>query len=118
MVFCTVVFDANAILPKKELFVKKRVAKFENVKEGTVIVATYELQNVSNRTITIEYVNPDCICTKYAIDKKEILKGEKAILKLTFDTTGRTGKQKLNAVIKADTETKFYKVICLVYIEG
>lgn len=105
-------------LQPKELQIKNRVAKFENVKQGDVIVATYELKNISDKTIIIDYVNPDCTCTEYSIDKKEIPQGGKAILKLTFNTTGRVGKQKLNAVIKANTETKFYKVICLVYIKG
>lgn len=102
--------------PVKELTIKNRVAKFENVKQGETVVATYELENTSNKIIRIDYVNPDCICTKYSIDRKEIPQGGKAILKLTFNTTGRVGKQKLNAVIKANTQTKFYKVICLVYV--
>ncbi len=54
----------------KELEIGKRILKFENIKEGDIVEAIYELKNISNKVITIEYVNPDCICTKYTIDKK------------------------------------------------
>ncbi|RBW59553.1 hypothetical protein DS884_07405 [Tenacibaculum sp. E3R01] len=94
--------------PKLKL--TSRIIDYKDVKRGKILNAQYKFINPSEDTLKIKYVNPDCVCTGYTISSKVIPPKGKGVITLTLNTKEKYGENILHAVIKANTETKFYKI--------
>ncbi len=90
---------------------ENKIVDFGEVVKGEVLDAVYTFTNEGNSTLIIEYVNPDCTCTSHSVSNKEILPGEQGEVRLQLDTKDKYGKQKIFAVVKANTKTKFYRLL-------
>lgn len=95
---------------KRDLLIKKKIYNFGDVPTDTLLFARYYLFNQSEKMIKIEYVKPDCICTKYSVSSYEILPHDSVYIDLYFDTSDKIGEQMIYTVIKADTKVKMYGV--------
>ncbi|MFV2016515.1 MAG: DUF1573 domain-containing protein [Candidatus Heimdallarchaeota archaeon] len=82
------------------------------IKEGdTTLTGRYIFKNTGSHPLLIEYVNPDCTCTDYEFTKDTISIGDEGFINLTYNIKNKIGNQKLYAVVKANTDASFYKLI-------
>ena len=88
----------------------KKVINLGDATNDTLLTAKYKFYNTGNSPLIIEYVNPDCICTKYEISKDTVLPNDSAFIKLYLDTHDKYGEVKLYSTVCANTKTKFYKL--------
>lgn len=105
--------DAPAIAPSNysDITFNSKIIDGGTVNEGDTLVGEFIFSNSSLSTLVIDYVNPDCICTTYSLSKKELKPGESGSIKLVLDTKGKSGPQKIYAVVKANTKSKFHRLI-------
>ncbi len=83
-----------------------------DINEGdTTLTGHYIFKNTGIHPLLIEYVNPDCTCTDYKFTKDTISIGDEGFINLTYNIKNKIGNQKLYAVVKANTDASFYKLI-------
>ncbi|CAL2089325.1 DUF1573 domain-containing protein [Tenacibaculum sp. 190524A05c] len=99
-----------------DLVFDTKLIKFDSVKKGKMVSAKYVFSNPSADTLKLDYVNPECICTSYEVSSHVIPPNDKGEITLNLDTTHKIGETKINAVVKANTKTKFYKIILKVNV--
>jgi hypothetical protein len=88
---------------------------FGNMKQGDKKDYTFSLTNNGKSELIIRNVRSSCGCTAVAPSKNVIAPGESAPIKVTFDTTGKRGRQsKTITVITNDpkTPTNMLRVSC------
>lgn len=98
---------------RKEAYIvfDSKIVDLGAVNEGDTLVGKFSFVNKSNSDLIIEYVNPDCICTSFTISEKKIRPGGHGLITLFLDTRGKVGEQKVYAVVKANTKSKFHRII-------
>ena len=90
--------------------------EIDNVIEDTVVSFNYRLINIGHHNLKLEYINPDCTCTKcYAIDSV-VEPGDTTSISMEFDTKHKLGFHKLNTVIKLNTPIRLYKISAIVKV--
>ena len=99
-----------------DLVFDTKLIKFDSVKKGEIVSAKYIFTNPSADTLKIDYVNPECICTSYEVSSHVIPPNEKGEVVLNLDTKDKIGETKINAVVKANTKTKFYRIMLKVNV--
>ena len=62
------------------------------IAHGDIVCVNNTLTNPCSQTIGIREVSTDCSCTQATVDKTEIKAGEKATLRIEFDTHGNVGR--------------------------
>lgn len=103
---------SRRLLELTDLEFKTKVIDLGNIIEGdSVVRANYVFKNSGDKDLLIEYVNPDCTCTDYDFSKDTIPSGKEGFVELTYNIKDKIGSQKLYAVMKANTEAQFYKLI-------
>ena len=66
---------------------------FGNVNQGIVLEHVYQFTNTSEGLLLIKSVQASCGCTGVIMgNKKEFQQGEEGEIKITFNTSGRSGK--------------------------
>ncbi|MEQ8582314.1 MAG: DUF1573 domain-containing protein [Marinoscillum sp.] len=66
---------------------------FGNVNEGTTVVTDFNITNNGKEDLEIRSVKPNCGCTVAKLKKKSISPGETMTFEVSFDTSGRQGRQ-------------------------
>ncbi|MEO9475254.1 MAG: DUF1573 domain-containing protein [Cyclobacteriaceae bacterium] len=69
------------------------------IHEGTVMETSFEITNSGVAPLVIEDVRSNCGCLAWELDTREIKPGMSGVLKVSFDTKGRTGHQYKNLTI-------------------
>lgn len=82
-----------AQLVQPRLFVQPTTHDFGNIKQGEVVSYTFILTNGGGDLLKISNVTATCGCTVAKPEKDELIPGESTNLKVTFNSTGRYGKQ-------------------------
>jgi hypothetical protein len=100
-----------------EMIIRKKTIDFGVVKQDTLLTAKFYLVNNSDRKIIINYVNPDCSCTKFLVSNYNINPHDSVYVDLSLDTKNRFGEQKLYTIIKAETNTKMYKLTLKAFVK-
>lgn len=77
---------------------------FGQVIEGEKVVHVYELTNTGKYDLVLFSVRPSCGCTTPKYDKKPIRPGKKGHIEVSFDSKGRTGKQRKTITVVTNTE--------------
>lgn len=72
---------------------EKEVIKLGKVKEGEVLNFEYPFINSGNEPLLINDIKVACTCTKFEYPKNPIAPGEKATIKVSFDTKNKIGYQ-------------------------
>lgn len=93
----------------------KEVYEFGTVKAGTKVQHDFVFTNSGNEPLIISNAQGSCGCTVPDYPKQPIKKGEKAAIKVSFDSTGRTGVQEKTVTITSNSSDTPTKVI---YIRG
>lgn len=66
---------------------------FGDIKPGSKVEHTFTLKNTGKRDLVIRDVKSSCGCTAVSPSKNVVSSGESVPLKVTFDTTGKNGRQ-------------------------
>lgn len=78
-------------LPKIELI--ETIFDFGELKQGESVTHSFILKNIGSAPLLISAAKGSCGCTVPQWPKKPILEGEQAEIKVTFDSSGKSGMQ-------------------------
>jgi len=91
VIFSSVIL-AQLINPK--LIIQQNEYDFGDIKQGEKVSHVFVLTNTGGDLLTITNVRPSCGCTAALPEKNKLAPGESTNLKVTFNSSGRSGKQK------------------------
>ncbi|MCS7188731.1 MAG: DUF1573 domain-containing protein [Bacteroidia bacterium] len=72
---------------------------YGKIKAGDKVVHEFRLTNVGKKPLIIRKVKASCGCTAANPDKMELKPGESTVIKVTFDSTGRAGKDSKSVTV-------------------
>jgi LEA14-like dessication related protein len=78
---------------EKLIEIREQKIDFGEVTEGIAVEKTFEIVNWSEQPLIIHDIVTTCGCTVPEWKKDPVKKGERAFIKVRFDTNGRTGRQ-------------------------
>ena len=107
--------DYNTNLPEL-MFLIKRI-NLGKVKRDTIVEGRYSFKNSGMKPLIIEFVNPDCTCTGFYLEKKILQPGDTSYLILKMSTKNKEGDTQVNATISANTQTHLYKISLLARVD-
>lgn len=84
---------AGAVTHQPQIVTNSNVYRFGTVKQGTPVEANFEINNSGGEVLKIEKIYSSCGCTAAMVNSETIAPGAKTNLKITFDTTGFSGKK-------------------------
>ena len=101
------------------LFVEYDSFDFGNVIQGEQVSHTFIVKNTGVRPLIINSARGSCGCTVPEWTKNPIKKNEEAAVKVTFDSSGRSGKQKKNITLVTNSipNTKILTISCDVIVK-
>lgn len=67
--------------------------KFQDTNEGVLLTHEFDFKNIGNQPLIITSYKVACTCTKIDFPEQPILPEQSGIIKLTFDTNGKSGLQ-------------------------
>ena len=116
VVFATssVAFAQTAKTTGPAMTFKEETYNYGTVKAGTKVEHIFEFTNTGTEPLIISNAQGSCGCTVPEYPKQPIKKGEKASIKVSFDSTGRVGMQEKTVTISSNA-TGGPKVL---YIKG
>ena len=76
--------------------------KLGTIKQGVVAEFSYQLTNAGKSTLIIDKVRRTCGCTVAKLTKSELAPGETVTLSATFNSAGRSGKQKKTLTVHSN----------------
>ncbi len=87
-----------------------QIHDFGTVKEGKVLIKSFEVRNNSKRVVTILSVSSSCSCTIPSFTKL-IQSGQKGEIKVEFNTKGITGNiERKLIIVTDDTDQEYYSI--------
>ena len=105
--FCS--FAQQDQTEKSQLTLLNRTVNFGDVKPDTTLTAKFFFVNTGKQLVEVDYINPDCTCTKYVLSSNVLKPGDTAYVELSVNTTGRYGRNRVHSTMKANTFVKMYK---------
>jgi len=81
------------------------------LKEGQIKEVSFYYENVSNNSLLLEDVIPQCGCTVASFDDKLLLPGEEAIITLSFDSKNKQGLQRKTVSVLLKNGERYVLVI-------
>lgn len=108
---------AGQVVPDSEkpvLKFKEPLFRFKPVKEGEEVTHSFAFTNTGKSDLLISYASASCGCTVPEWPKEPIGPGESGVIKATFNTEGKQGKQNKKIVITANTKPELTEV----HLEG
>ena len=98
-------------IPLSDLTFEKKIIDLGKLKKAdSIIEVKYSYKNTSANPLIIEYVKPDCSCTSVKISNDTLKSEEEGKIFLNYNISEKIGDIKLDAIVKANTETRFYKL--------
>jgi len=114
-----VVFSNSSItasLKTPKIVFNEESHDFGRVPQGPQLQYNFEFVNKGNAPLKIEKVQTSCGCTGATVgEKTEYQKNEEGVLKVTFNTQGREGKQEKSILVftnDPDNEKVVLKIKC------
>lgn len=96
-------------IPLTDISILNNIEYYEGIcSNDTTISARYVIRNIGNNPLVIQYVNPNCSCTKYTVSKQITAPGDTVSIVLHMNTSGKTGQNKVTATFKANTIQELY----------
>ena len=103
--------DASFDDPITEVFFEDKLIDVGNLHKDTVIKQSYTIINRGINSLIIYYVNPDCNCTDYSIEKKIAPPGDSVRIHLTIETSQKKrGMFMVNTIVKMNTKDQMYRL--------
>jgi len=76
---------------------------FGKVKEGVELTFVFKFKNDGDKNLVIQKVHASCGCTGVAVgDKKEFKNGEEGEIKVSFNTSRRSGTQSKTVTVQSN----------------
>lgn len=97
-------------MDKTVIRVQDSVFQFEPIVEGDKARHTYTVENVGDKPLMIANVQVSCGCTVPQFSKDPISPGQTAEIILEFNSTGKPGHQKKNALIVCNAKNAPYSI--------
>jgi hypothetical protein len=82
------------------------VKDYGKISEGQVLEVAFRFKNTGDQPLVIENVRPGCGCTVANPPKEPILPGQEGVINATFNSQGRSGPNKKDIYITANTKEK------------
>ena len=79
---------------------------YGTITEGQVLQVAFRFKNTGDKPLVIENVRPGCGCTAANPPDKPILPGEEGVINASFNSEGRTGPNKKDIYVTANTKEK------------
>lgn len=98
----------NSLLTEMQ-FIKPYIEVGE-VLRGDTAEGKFYFVNTGKNQLIIDYINPDCNCTSFFVNKKKLNPGDTGFVALEVKTKNKIGKSRVSAVISANTKLKLYKI--------
>lgn len=95
-VFCLIIIISGLSLAQfnqPKIDAPKKYHDFGTIVEGQIVSTNFEIVNNGSSELKIERVNASCGCTAAAPTKNILLPGEKTMIKVDFNSSGRLGPQ-------------------------
>ncbi len=91
---------------------------FGTLTEGEIAEYTFKFKNTGTAPLTIKNIITDCGCTVPEYDKKPVLPGEKAKIKVTFDSRGFRNNIYKTITVKTNAKKNEIKLILTAFIKN
>lgn len=111
--FAIIIIALNSALgfaQEAEFDIDKAVVKFPKTHEGEILKHTFTVENSGDAPLIISKYEVACPCTKLEFPNHPINPGEKAELKLTFDTKGKYYFQDRTILVHTNTKQGIHKL--------
>ncbi len=82
---------------------EKEEFNFGNIKQGDKVQYEFEFVNAGKEPLIITEAHGSCGCTVPEWPKQPLKKGEKGVIKITFDSTGKQGMQDKTVTITSNS---------------
>ena len=89
-------------LPKMEFEVIDH--DFGTINEGDIVEHTYAFKNTGDAPLIIQGAQGSCGCTVPVYPKEPVLKGQEAVIKVTFNSAGKLGVQDKTVTITSNAK--------------
>lgn len=96
---------AEADAPKVQ--VEKAVYEFGEITQGEKVTYTFKFKNTGKTPLIITDATATCGCTQPEYPKQPVKPGEDGEIKVTFDSTGKTGLQDKVVTITSNANPAF-----------
>jgi hypothetical protein len=100
-----------------EFSIKEPIHKFPKTNEGVVLEHEYKFTNTGKIPLIFSGYSVQCTCTKVIVPKDPIPPGKSGVIKVSFDTNGRTFYQDRFIELSTNTRKKTEKIRFKVYVE-
>jgi len=95
--------------------IENPVHDFGTIKQGESVTTDFVITNIGGETLNIRQTRVTCGCTVSKPEKSDLKSGESSVIKVKFDSKGRSGNQsKAVMVFSNDPVNPTQKI----YIEG
>lgn len=112
-----VMISALSFGQKAEFVALESTHKFPTTKEGTVLTHDFPFVNNGTEPLIFSGYSVQCTCTKVEVPKTPIAPGQKGVIKVTFNTDGRSFYQDRIIELNVNTKKKVEKIRFKVYVE-
>jgi hypothetical protein len=120
LLFAIIILALNSALgfgQVAEFSLKQSVHKFPNTNEGIVLEHEFVFTNTGTVPLIFDGYSVACTCTKLILPEAPIQPGKQGVIKLTFDTEGKSFYQDRIIYLKTNTKKKTEKLRIKVYVE-
>ena len=100
-----------------EFSLKEPVHKFPKANEGVVLEHEFIFTNTGKIPLIFDGYSVACTCTKLILPETPIQPGKQGVIKITFDTEGKSFYQDRIIYLKINTKKKTEKLRIKVYVE-
>jgi len=76
---------------------------FGNITQGEKVSYSFEFENTGGSPLVIEDAFASCGCTVPEYDKEPLAPGNKSLIEVIFDSSGRRGNQYKTVILKTNT---------------
>lgn len=96
----------------------KKEHDFGEIKQGDKVSYTFTFKNTGDNDLTIISANASCGCTVPEYTKEPLKPGKSGKMKVSFDSSGKTGVQTKTVTVRANTPTGYETLKIKATIKG
>ena len=93
-------------LPSTEVSWKEEQFDFGEIAQGDTVSHVFTFENTGKHPLQLTQVKPSCGCTAPDWSKELIPPGKKGFVKVTFDSSGKSGTQNKSITVFLNTEER------------
>ena len=109
--------SALGISQEAEFSLKQSLHKFPDCTEGAILEHSYSFTNTGNSPLLIFDYKVQCSCTKVILPEKPIDPGKTGVIKVIFDSDGKSFQQNREVILQTNTKNKREKIRFKVFVE-